>query len=369
MSTTLPAASAILVTFATVLRNAGFAVSPEQTMLFVESVGLLGPRAMSDIYRAARSTLAPTPDQLEAFDALFQQHFYDATLSIPMAGDDDDDDLTIQESRDVPSELPEVTETSESGGDATAAEVLSVREFDAMTEVDALRHFRRRAGAQLPVRRSRRFKSASRGTRYDLKRSLKDAVSRDGEVLSLSAQKSKQRQRQILLLIDVSGSMKEFTDSYFRFAHTLGRVCDRLEVFTIGTRLTRVSRAIRLRNQQQALVAASNVVADFDGGTRLGDALTAFLGVPRFAGFTRGSVVLVLSDGFERGEHERLVGAMQRISKLAWRTVWLTPLAADPEYVPETQALQAILPFVDEFADASSVQRLCREVMDIAKAA
>jgi len=369
MSESLPPASAILVEFSSVLRGAGFAVSPEQTMLFVEAVGLLGPRAMTDIYRASRATLAPAPDQVEAFDALFQQHFFDATLSMPMAGDDDDEDLTIQESRDTPSEIPDVTEESESGGDATAAEVLSVRQFDAMDEADVLRMFRRRAGAVLPVRRSRRFTSARRGVRYDLKRSLREAVRRDGEVLSLAALRSKQRQRQILLLIDVSGSMKDYTDGYFRFAHTLGRVCERLEVFTVGTRLTRVTRAIKLRNQQQALTAASNVVADFDGGTRLGDALTAFLGVPRFAGFARGALVLVLSDGFERGDHDRLESSMLRISRLAWRTVWLTPLAADADYVPETEALQAVLPYIDEFKDASSVQRVCREVLDIARAA
>ena len=175
------------------------------------------------------------------------------------------------------------------------------------------------------------------------------------------------RQRRVLLLIDVSGSMKERTEAHLRFAHALARAVERIEMFTIGTRLTRVSQALRLKNRDQALAAAATIVADWDGGTRIGDALQAFLAVPRFAGYARGALVLIVSDGLERGDHRAMTEAVARLSALAWRLSWLTPLAADPRYRPETDALKSILPLIDELADGSSTERLCAHVLQLAK--
>jgi uncharacterized protein with von Willebrand factor type A (vWA) domain len=110
---------------------------------------------------------------------------------------------------------------------------------------------------------------------------------------------------------------------------------------------------------------ASGLVADWDGGTRIGDALLAFLSVPRFASFARGALVLVLSDGLERGDHSGMVQAVERLSRLAWRVHWLTPLAGTPGFQLRTEALEAILPFLDELGDASSLDRLCRHVLSL----
>jgi uncharacterized protein with von Willebrand factor type A (vWA) domain len=177
------------------------------------------------------------------------------------------------------------------------------------------------------------------------------------------------RQRRIVLLIDVSGSMKEGTDAHLRFAHALARAGSRVEIFTLGTRLTRVSRALKVRNREQALAMASTIVADWDGGTRLGDALEAFLSVPRFAGFARGAVVLVLSDGLERGDHAAMTRAVEHLSRLAWRLVWLTPLGGAPGFRPETAAMQSVLPYLDALKDASSLAALCEEVMALGREA
>jgi hypothetical protein len=149
-----------------------------------------------------------------------------------------------------------------------------------------------------------------------------------------------------------------------RFAHSLARVAERLEIFTLGTRLTRVSRALRHRNPDVALATAGTVVADWDGGTRLGDALQAFLAIPRFKGFARGALVVVLSDGLERGDPAALIASLEQMSRLAWSILWLSPLAADRDFVPETSALKAILPFIDRFADSGSVERLCSHILD-----
>ena len=185
----------------------------------------------------------------------------------------------------------------------------------------------------------------------------------DGEVLTLPRTRRRRRQRRVLLLIDVSGSMKAQTGAALRFAHAMCRAAERIEVFTLGTRLTRVTRPLRLAHPEQALDRAASLVADWDGGTRLGDALQAYLNLPRYAGFARGAHVLVLSDGLERGDPMILVEAVRRLSKLAWRLDWLTPLAADPGYAPGTEAMRLILPHLDRLAPGGSLNALCAHIL------
>jgi hypothetical protein len=175
------------------------------------------------------------------------------------------------------------------------------------------------------------------------------------------------RQRRVLLLVDVSGSMKAGTDGALRLGHALVQAAEQVEVFTLGTRLTRVTRALHHRNRDQALDLASGLVADWDGGTRLGEALQVFLSVPRFAGFARGALVVVLSDGLERGGPEALIAAMERLHGLAWSVLWLTPLAADRAYRAETGAMKAILPMIDRLGDGASSQAIVAEVLGFAK--
>jgi len=143
---------------------------------------------------------------------------------------------------------------------------------------------------------------------------------------------------------------------------------DAVEVFTIGTRLTRVTSALRLKNRERALTAASLLVADWDGGTRLGEALGAFLAVPRFAALARGAALVVLSDGLERGDPRAMRDAVERFARIAWRIVWLTPLAADAAFEPRTAGLLAARPFLNELGDGASIDSICAHVLDLAKA-
>jgi uncharacterized protein with von Willebrand factor type A (vWA) domain len=202
-----------------------------------------------------------------------------------------------------------------------------------------------------------------------MRKVFRQAVQRDGEIVELPKLRRKLHHRRIVLLIDVSGSMKEQIDGHLRFAHALAQATDRIEVFTLGTRLTRITRALKVRNPTQALNTVSGIVADWDGGTRLGDGLNVFLSVPRFVGFTRGASVLVLSDGLERGDHLAMVEAVEKLSRLSWRLVWLTPLAADAGYQPQTTAMQAILPYISSIEDGSSVRALCERVLAMSREA
>jgi len=367
MRPALPAAAAPFVAFATLLRANGFAVAPEQTTAFLAAITLLGPRSLDHIRRAAHATLAPPPERREDFDALFDAHFLGAVALGRETAERDPDDMRVQEDRPGGLEPPASDASNEAGQAATAAEALSLRRFGPGEEIDTLRRFQRALREHLPLRRGYRRIAARRGAGLDLRRAMREAVRNDGEIFSLPRLIRRPRRRPILLIVDVSGSMKARTDAHLRFAHALVRAGDRVEVFTIGTRLTRVTRALQRKNREQALATASGLVSDWDGGTRIGDALQALLAVPRFAGTARGAVVLILSDGLERGDPKAMTDAVKRLAARAWHLSWMTPLAADPGYRPETAALKSILPHLDTLADASSTERLCQHVLNLAQ--
>jgi uncharacterized protein with von Willebrand factor type A (vWA) domain len=303
---------------------------------------------------------------VEEFDALFDAAFLGRTLSAPASGAAEESPAAYDSAGlDL---MPEAGEEEPSGAAASAAERLTARAFASADPDAALRAFARAAPEHLPRRRARRFVSG-KGRRADPRAAFREMLRRDGEVTRLPRRRRTTQQRRVLLLIDVSGSMKSGTDGALRLAHALVQAAERAEVFTLGTRLTRVTPALRRRDRDQALTLASGLVADWDGGTRLGEALGAFLAVPRFAGFARGALVVIVSDGLERGGPDALNAAMARLRRLAWAVLWLSPLAADPDYRPETGALRAILPMLDRLGDGASPASLAGEILGFRKGA
>jgi uncharacterized protein with von Willebrand factor type A (vWA) domain len=359
----LPRAARPFITFAALLRANDFAVAPEQTTAFLNAVSLLGPKSMGDILRAAHATLGPPPEKREAFEALFAAHFLD-NYDLQGTFGERDDAIRVQEDGIGGLEPILSEDVNEAGQDATSVEALSNRHFNAQSDEEALRRFARAAPAQLPRHPGYRRTRARRGAAFDRQRTLREAVRTDGDVMRLWRLRRRLRQRRILLLIDVSGSMKERTEGHLQLAHAIAQAVERIEVFTFGTRLTRITRTIRLRHPEQALAASSDLVSDWDGGTRIGDALQAFLAVPRFAGYARGAFTIILSDGLERGAPAAMGAAVMRLSKLAWRVSWLTPLAADPRFKPETEALKVIQPLIHDLADGSSISAVCRHILN-----
>lgn len=363
-SAAIPAPARHLAEFPPFLRGFGFTTSPEQTVAFLAAVELLGPRGIDDVRRAAVATLAPPRERAGEFDALFRAWFHGEIAPVPV-GSEDETEVRVHDRDGGVYELIEAPEAGESGRSATAAERLGDRRFRAGAEVESLRRFAREAPGRLPRRRGLRRARANRGETVDLHRLLRATVRQGGDTPVLPWRRRKPRQRRLLLLIDVSGSMKEHTETALRFAHVLYHAAERMECFTLGTRLTRVSGALRLRNPEAALAKASALVPDWDGGTRIGDALAAFLSVPRFAGCARGGAAVVLSDGLERGGPDTMIRAVVRLSRLAWRVSWLTPLAADPAFRPETTALAAIAPCLDDLGDGASPDALCRHILSL----
>ena len=360
----LPRAARAFVSFAALLRANGFAIAPEQTTAFLEAIALLGPRGPEDIRQAGLATLAPPPERRAAYDFLFRIHFLGGE---EIQGDEGEDEevVRLQEEGRGDEEPQLADEANESGEIAVRAEALAERRFGPGGPSAALRRLAREAASHLPRRRGHRRMRARRGPWADLRRILRESTRNDGEVMRLGRLKRRARPRKMLLLIDVSGSMKARSEDNLRLAHTLVQATPNVEVFTFGTRLTHLTRALRLKRREQALAAAAHLVSDWDGGTRIGDALQAFLAVPRFGGYARGAVVVILSDGLERGDLSALRDAVAKLSRRAWRMSWLTPLAVGPRFAPQTEALIAIRRFVDDMVDGGSSAAVVAHVLSL----
>ena len=362
----LPRAVRVFVSFVALLRANGFAVAPEQTTAFLAAIGLLGPRSLEHIRLAGLATLAPPPERRATYDRLFDLHFR-GSEAIERADGEDEEVVRLQEEGRGDDEPLLADEANESGLAAARAEALVERRFAQVSTNDALRRLSRGAPARLPRRRGHRRRRARRGPFADLRRTLRESVRNDGEVLRLGRLRRRTRPRKILLLIDVSGSMKSRTEENMKLAHALSQSAPNVEVFTFGTRLTRVTRALRLKRREQALNAAAHLVSDWDGGTRIGDALQAFLAVPRFGSYARGAAVVVVSDGLERGDPAALRDAVAKLSRRAWRVSWLTPLATAPGFRPQTEALIAIQRFVDDLVDGGSSEAVVSHLLSLGR--
>jgi uncharacterized protein with von Willebrand factor type A (vWA) domain len=364
----LPHAVRVFISFVALLRSNAFSVAPEQTTAFLAAIELLGPRSLEHIRQAGIATLAPPPERRATYDRLFDLHFRGGEAIERVEGEDEEAIRLQEEGRGL-DEPPLSDEANESGLAAARAEALLERRFAQLSTSDALRRLSREAPARLPRRRGHRRMRARRGPFADLRRTMRDSVRNDGEVLKLGRLRRRPRPRKLLLLIDVSGSMKARTEENIKLAHALLQAAGTAEVFTFGTRLTRVTRALRLKRREQALNAAAHLVSDWDGGTRIGDALQAFLAVPRFGGYARGAAVIIVSDGLERGDVSALREAVARLSRRAWRLSWLTPLATDPKFRPQTEALIAIEPLVDDLAGGGSSAAVVSHLLSLKRMA
>ena len=368
ISNHMPEASRAFVEFAQVLRRNNFAVSPDQTMGFIEAIGLLGPNSVEDIRRAAIAMLAIPRDRFGEFNALFDGFFLGRVMAVPAPAEEDESVEALDAGIGTQDIEIDSADDEETGDEASRAETLSHRTFPPRDASRVLTSFSRRLPGRLPLRRSQRWQRNRRGEGFDLRRNMRKALARDGEFFELFRRRRKLKQRPITLLLDVSGSMKEQSEEFLHLAHIVVQRSERAEVFTLGTRLTRVTKALQNRDRNAALADVAGLVADFDGGTRIGDALQAMLSVPRFAVCLRGAAVVVLSDGLERGDPGAMVDAVARISRSAWRLDWLSPLASSEDFEPRTEALRLSLGYFDSLAGAGNVEIVADHILSLASA-
>jgi uncharacterized protein len=323
------------------LRAAGLAVPVPKQRDFLRAVASVPPRDSGHLYWIAHTTLVSSVADTDVFDPVFARWFGDG--AVPVA---EVEEPPGEEDRGGGADDGAPPDQATREGDGTTASWSSV-DRQARVADDDLAKVARLLPRAVPTIRSRRRRPARRGDRLDLRRVHREAWRTGGEVVRLRWRAHPRRQRPVLLLVDVSGSMKQHSAAYLRFAHAVVATCDRAEVFTFGTRLTHVTPALRARD---AGAAVADLVRDADGGTRIGPSLQAFLANPRHLRMARGALVIVASDGLERGDCEPFTRAVRRLALLGHRLVWWSPLARDPAYRPVTRGMAAVVPHLDVLA-------------------
>ncbi len=352
----------VVVGFARTLRAAGVDAAPDRAHAMLDALTQLDPSGRDDVSWAGRLTLCAGPDDIDRYDRVFDAYFGDrphALIRRPVLP------ATRLRVVGLPDETAGVAEDDGAEHEPAAAaasrvEVLRHRDLAQVSPGDVAELHRLLAALRLPgeQRRSRRFTPSARGA-LDRPRTVRALLRHGGEPSALRHRTRRERPRRVVLLVDVSGSMSPYADALLRFAHASSRAVDRpTEVFTVGTRLTRVTRELAHRDPGTALAAVAAAVPDWSGGTRLGELLKEYLDRWGQRGMARGAVVVVLSDGWERGDAALLGDQMARLHRLAHRVVWANPLKARPGYAPLAAGMAAALPHVDEFVEGHSVAAL-----------
>ncbi len=340
--------------FAGALRAAGLPVTQDRTAAFCGAVAQVGMDDVSGVYWAGRATLCADPDHTRTYDTVFTAWFSGRRAS------------TVRRER-PPARTAAMASLvdaaagagSDPGEDslqvaASGTEVLRHRDVADLSPAEraALARAFGSLDVRLPRRRAARRRPARRGE-VDARATVREQLRRAGETGPIRWRRRATRPRRVVLLVDVSGSMSPYADALLRLAHTMVRAGSgrggRVEVFTVGTRLTRLTPALRAhRDPEQALKAAGGVVPDWSGGTRLGEVLKAFADRWGQRGMARGAVLVVCSDGWERGDPAQLGEQVARLRRLCHRMVWLNPHRGKAGYLPVQGGIAAVLPHLDD---------------------
>jgi uncharacterized protein with von Willebrand factor type A (vWA) domain len=335
-----PVAHDLPARLAAALRAEGVAVPVDATVTFARALAV----APEQLYWAGRATLVRRPEDIPA---------YERALSSVLG-------WQVPAPPDV-----EVVAVESEAGPWSPAEVLRDKDLGACTdderaEIDRLIARLRPAAALRPSRRRRPDRRPRPRSRVDLGRTVAAAVRSGGEVGRFATTSATTRPRRLVLLLDVSGSMAPYASALTRFAHAAvsGRRRGHVEVFALGTRLTRVTRELGDHDPDAALRRAAAAVLDWDGGTRLGEGLRTFNDGWGIRGVARGAVVVVLSDGWDRGDPEVLAAEVARLRRVAHRIVWVNPLKASPGFAPLAGGMAAALPHVDDLVEGHSLAAL-----------
>jgi uncharacterized protein with von Willebrand factor type A (vWA) domain len=355
--------AALAVTMARALRRVGVPASPDATAAFAAALGHVGLDRAEHVYWAGRATLVQHHEDIGEYDRVFAAVFGPPSSGLAEVARPPEAVTLLLDGEGQPPAA--VT------GDLLDGAVLSVRwsdqevladkDFAACTpaelaELNRLVASVRVVGARRPSRRSRPTRRA-RGP-IDLRATTRRALRTAGEPMRTAHRRRGTRPRRVVLLCDVSGSMEAYARALVRFGHAAVAGRTPVEVFTLGTRCTRITRELSSRDPDAALRAAALAVEDWSGGTRLGDGLRVFNDRWGVRGMARGATVVILSDGWDRGDPTILGAQVERLGRVAHRVVWVNPLKAQPGFAPLAQGMAAALPHVDELVEGHSLHAL-----------
>jgi uncharacterized protein with von Willebrand factor type A (vWA) domain len=366
----------VLVGFGRALRHEGVAVGSGQVLTFCEASARLDPTDLVDLYWSGRACLVTRQLDVAAYDRVFRAYFLGARTELneflrlkAKASPEAESMLEILPGDESGEERPEEEHL---GLMASTIETLRHKRFEDCTpeELEAVRKLMVRFRLRPPKRKTRRTRPGSSHRYPDLRRTIRQGLRTQGEMVEQCWRDRRVRRRKIVLILDVSGSMTEYSRALLQFAHSAarvsagpsGRLFGRVEVFCFGTHLTRITEAIGKRDPDHALAEASRAVVDWEGGTKIGASLDLFVRSWGRRGICRGAIVVICSDGLERGHPELLATAMERLARLSHRIVWMNPLKGDnADFRPRTVGMLAALPFVDVLLsghDLSSLEEL-----------
>jgi uncharacterized protein with von Willebrand factor type A (vWA) domain len=359
----------VLVAFSRELRAAGLAVGSGDILDYCSAMGPLDPSDLLDLYWAGRATLVTRRDSIPVYDQVFRRFFLGG-------GDPVRDVLTLKAQATAQAEAVLQVPAADRDGDgpqeqraalglmASDTETLRHKSFAACTpeELAAVRRIMARIRLTPPRRRTRRTRSAPSGRAPDLRRTVRESLRMHGEPAELFWRRRRVKLRPLILILDVSGSMADYSRHLLQFGYSARRAADRVEVFCFGTRLTRITRELDHRRPDDALELAARAVFDWEGGTRIGASLDAFVREWGRRGLCRGGIVVICSDGLDRGDPEVLAAAMERLVRLSHKVVWMNPHKGDnPDFRPSTLGMMVAAPHIDltlSGHDLSSLEEL-----------
>ncbi len=351
-----------VVTFGRVLREAGLEVGPGRVSDALHGLDTVELARRDDVYWTLRQTLVSRVDDLDAFDRAFAAWFLRAPeLAPPRTSQVDRTRGARGASRDSRGDDPEAGAAEKERATGWSAEELLRRKDFSELSADELAKLRRliaELAAARPLRRSRRLRRNPRGVNLDLRRMVRASLATGGDPVERAFRSRLETHRKLIVLCDVSGSMEPYSRAILLFVHGLLESGRGVEAFAFGTRLTRLTEELSGSDPERALAEAAKRVVDWSGGTRIGASLKAFNDMWGRRALSRGAVVTIVSDGWEREDAATVGREMARLSRCAYAVVWVNPLKGHPEYEPLAGGMRAALPFVDRFLPGHNLQSL-----------
>ncbi len=351
-----------VVTFGRVLREVGLEVGPGRVADALRGIAAVDLTRQEDVYFALRQTLVSRHDELDLFDRAFNAWFLRApvlppvrTTQSPLAQEKIGESLSDGAGGEPDDEQGDPLELGASGH-----ELLRDKDFAEMTP-DEYRRVKRLIAAiagHRPLRSSRRRRSDPRGDRLDMRRLIRHSLRTGGDPVDRPYRARKEVPRKLVVLCDVSGSMDAYARALVLFLHAAVGSGPGVEAFAFGTRLSRLTAELGTRDPESALEKCTEAVTDWGSGTRIGASLKEFNDVYGKRALSRGAVVVIVSDGWERQDPELVGREMARLARAAYAVVWVNPLKGNPEYQPLAGGMRAALPYVDRFLAGHNLRSL-----------
>jgi uncharacterized protein len=358
----------LLVAFVRCLRRAGLTVPVDSVVHYVRAVEAIGIER-DPVYWAGRTVLIRRHEDVDMYNRVFDSFWWGRSVwshsppPLDRSSDDESNDsvATLANDDGVPHPTESVSYSN--------VDQLRQKDFAACTpeELDEISRLLREATVRATQLSRRMRRSKSEHGRHDARATMKQTLRSGGEIVRVMHREPKPRPRRVVLLCDVSGSMEPYVRALMRFLHISVAGQRRVEAFAVGTRLTRLTRQLSSRDPDAALSRAIEQVLDWSGGTRLGEGIGTFndrFGMP---GMARGAIVVILSDGLDRGDPDHLAGEMDRLHRAAYQTIWVNPLKASPGYEPLARGMAAAIPYIDQFVKGHSAASLDSLVSIIAE--